>query len=145
MQLNLNTALCKLCRRFIITLQTPALRTKGDKESMFKYLVRHSDAIEAVACPCGASTRIVTFRDTALFNLHRTQITQSKTHYHKTITEVYYILEGDAQMTLDSETVGVRTGTTIVIPPGVRHQITGHVTALILGLPAWDEQDEHFD
>ena len=112
---------------------------------MSQYLVRHSDAIEAVACPFGASTRIVTFRDTPLFNLHRTQITQSKMHYHKTITEVYYILEGDAQMTLNSEMIRVRTGTTIVIPPGVRHQINGRVTALIVGLPAWDEQDEHFD
>lgn len=112
---------------------------------MEKVIVRHVDDSPTVDCPCGRSTRIITFKDTPKLNIHRTEIKDSQKHYHKQTTEVYYILEGSGEVFLDGEAVKLSAGQVIYIPPGVRHQVIGRVTALIVGVPAFLESDEFFD
>jgi len=44
-------------------------------------------------------------------------------HHHAETEEIYYILSGTAEMTLDGETRLVGPGDAIAIPPGARHTI----------------------
>lgn len=55
-------------------------------------------------------------------------------HHHPKTEEIYYILEGDAEMTIDGETREVGVGDAIAIPPGASHTIrnTGDVTLKFL-------------
>jgi mannose-6-phosphate isomerase-like protein (cupin superfamily) len=110
-----------------------------------KPIIRHADDVTPVNCLCGQSTRIITKKDTPKLNVHRTEITDSQCHYHKNATEVYYILEGSGTMILDDEQVDLHPGLCIYIPPTVRHQVKGHICTLIIGVPAFDEEDEYTD
>jgi len=110
-----------------------------------KPIVRHVDDIQSVECPCGQSTRIITGKDTPMLSVHKTEISDSKCHYHKIITEAYYILEGKGTMTLNDEQVELYPGLVIYIPPGVRHQVRGQIKTLIMSVPAFDDKDEFFD
>ena len=44
-------------------------------------------------------------------------------HYHKVMTEIFYVLEGEVTFTFDDETVSARPGMTITIPPQVWHEV----------------------
>lgn len=112
---------------------------------MEESIIRHVNDVPAIDCACGKSTRIITRKDTAKLNLHRTVITDSKRHYHKETTEVYYILKGEGRMELDEKEIDLRPGQCIYIPPGMRHKVTGNIETLIVGVPAFDDSDEYFD
>lgn len=104
--------------------------------------------IDGVACPCGTARRA--FADVKEFpaTIHRTEISQdARLHYHKTLTEAYYILEcgPGAQMQLDDDVVDLHAGLAVLIPPGVRHRAIGKMTVLIFVLPKFDPSDEWFD
>jgi mannose-6-phosphate isomerase-like protein (cupin superfamily) len=110
-----------------------------------RYVIVDFDAVAPVDCPCGSARRAL--MDVAEFpgTIHRTEIYgTAKTHYHRRLTETYYILECEpgAQMELDGQLVPIRRGTCILIPPGVRHRAVGRLTALIVVLPKFDPSDE---
>ena len=44
-------------------------------------------------------------------------------HYHKKMTEIFYILEGAVRFVFDGEVVIATPGTTVNIPPGVHHEV----------------------
>ena len=44
-------------------------------------------------------------------------------HHHKVTEEIYYLLSGSAEMTLEGESRPVGPGDAIAIPPGARHTI----------------------
>lgn len=104
--------------------------------------------ITGVPCPCGTARRA--FRDVAEFpgTVHVTEISaDAQRHYHRRLTETYYILEcGDsAALELDGDLVPVKPGVCVMIPPGVRHRAVGQMKVLILVLPKFDPEDEWFD
>jgi len=45
-------------------------------------------------------------------------------HYHKEMTETFYILDGEVVFRFDDETVVATPGTTVNVPPRVRHDVT---------------------
>jgi mannose-6-phosphate isomerase-like protein (cupin superfamily) len=99
-------------------------------------------------CPCGTARRA--FADTSDFpgTLHVTEIsTDARTHYHRRLTETYYILECGpaAAMELDGQRRPVKPGVAILIPPGVRHRAIGVMKVLIVVFPKFDPADEWFD
>jgi mannose-6-phosphate isomerase-like protein (cupin superfamily) len=113
---------------------------------MAKYLVRHIDnAPEVLHSLCGQSTRVITHRDSAEINLHFVHILDGVKHYHKRTTEVYYVLEGSGRVEVDDETVDVKSGTAVLIPPGVRHRGYGDFKTLVIGTPAQIPEDEYTD
>jgi mannose-6-phosphate isomerase-like protein (cupin superfamily) len=66
-------------------------------------------------------------------------------HYHKKCTEIYYILEGKGKMELPKdEVIDLKPGVVIMINPGIHHRGYGDFRALIIGIPALQENDEHF-
>jgi mannose-6-phosphate isomerase-like protein (cupin superfamily) len=105
-------------------------------------------AVPGVPCPCGIARRA--FADVADFpgTVHVTDIAaDARRHYHRRLTETYYVLEcgPDARLELDGESVPVRPGVCVLIPPGVRHRAVGPMKLLIVVLPKFDPADEWFD
>jgi mannose-6-phosphate isomerase-like protein (cupin superfamily) len=104
--------------------------------------------LPGVACPCGTARRA--FADVADFpgTVHVTEIsTDARLHYHKTLTETYYVLEcdDDARIQLDDQLIPVHAGMCVMIRPNVRHRAVGRMKVLIIVLPKFDPSDEWFD
>lgn len=104
--------------------------------------------LTGVPCPCGTARRA--FADTADFpgTIHRTSIsTDARAHYHRRLTEVYYILEcgPEGQLELDGERIAVSAGQAVLIRPGVRHRAIGQMELLVVVYPKFDPADEWFD
>ena len=113
-----------------------------------RYHVADFSQMDGVPCPCGTARRA--FADVEEFpgTIHVTEISaDAQTHYHKRLTETYYFLEcgPDARMQLDQETIPVRPGLCIMIPPGTRHRAVGKMKVLIVVYPKFDPEDEWFD
>jgi mannose-6-phosphate isomerase-like protein (cupin superfamily) len=69
----------------------------------------------------------------------------SRAHYHKKMTEIYLVLEGEGQMELDGKLFPVKPMTAIYIRPGCRHRAVGKLKIINIPVPAFDESDEWFD
>lgn len=112
------------------------------------YIVMQFDEIEPVECPCGRSRRAFVSPDNQIATMHAVDISiDARTHYHKKLTEIYYILEttGEAFMELDGQLVPIRKGTAILIPPQTRHRAVGKMKIINVSIPAFDPADEWFD
>jgi mannose-6-phosphate isomerase-like protein (cupin superfamily) len=113
---------------------------------MPNYKIAQFDEIEKVKCPCGFSQRAFVDPDNAVATMHVVDISEdSRTHYHKKMTELYLVLEGDGQMKLDGEFFPVKPMTAIFIKPGCRHRAIGKLRILNIPVPAFDPEDEWFD
>jgi quercetin dioxygenase-like cupin family protein len=53
-------------------------------------------------------------------------------HYHSTMTEIFYILEGEVRFTFDDEQIVAVPGTTITVPPNVSHEVLSDEGARLL-------------
>lgn len=112
------------------------------------YKVVEFSALPVLQCPCGTTQRA--FGEVAAYpgTIHLTRISEDALlHYHKRLTETYYFLEcgPGATMQLDDETVPVKAGMCIMIPPGVRHRAIGKMTVLNIVFPKFDPADEWMD
>lgn len=110
-----------------------------------RYVIVDFDELPSVACPCGTARRALA--DVPVFpgTLHRTEIScDAKPHFHRRLTETYYILEcgPGAQMQLDDDRVPLRAGMCVVIPPGVVHRAIGRMSILNIVFPKFDPTDE---
>jgi mannose-6-phosphate isomerase-like protein (cupin superfamily) len=104
--------------------------------------------IAPVDCPCGTARRAFAEAQDFPATIHRTDISaDARVHYHRRLTEVYYILEcgPDARMELDGELVPIAAGMCVMIRPGVRHRAIGPMKVLVIVFPKFDPADEWFD
>src|SRR4051794_6812136 len=110
------------------------------------YMVTQLDHVAPVPCPCGFSRRGFATPDNALATIHLVDIqVDALTHYHKKLTEVYLILEGEGVIELDGERHPVKPMTSIMIKPGCRHRLVGTFRIVNVAIPAFDPADEWFD
>ncbi len=110
------------------------------------YSVAHFNDIAAQRCPCGWTKRAFVSPDNQVATIHYVDIQEdARTHYHKKLTEIYLILEGEGHMELDGEMIPVKPMTTILIKPGCRHRAVGKLKIVNIPVPAFDPHDEHFD
>lgn len=80
-------------------------------------------------------------------SLHVTEISvDARKHFHQEHLEVYYFLEcgPDAKMELNEQVFKVKNGDCVLIRPGTLHRALGKMRVLILSMPKFDPQDEHF-
>jgi mannose-6-phosphate isomerase-like protein (cupin superfamily) len=78
--------------------------------------------------------------------LHITDISaDARVHYHKRLTEIYLILDGEGTMELDGDQVPLTPMTAVLVQPGCRHRAVGRFRAVIVPIPAFDPTDEWFD
>jgi mannose-6-phosphate isomerase-like protein (cupin superfamily) len=103
------------------------------------------DAIAPVPCPCGYSRRAFADVPGSPVTMHRVDISvDAKVHFHKRLTEVYYVLDcaADAALELNGERVPVRPGLAVLIPPYTRHRAVGQMRVLVVSHPQFDPNDE---
>ncbi|MBE7560314.1 cupin domain-containing protein [bacterium] len=113
---------------------------------MPRYMIAQLDEVAPVDCPCGASRRAFVTPENSVATLHMVDIKDdARPHYHKKLTEIYLILEGEGAMELDGERVPVKPMTAVFIPPGVRHRAVGRLRIVNVPIPAFDAEDEWFD
>lgn len=113
-----------------------------------KYEVVNFSEISGVPCPCGTARRAFADHPLSPGTVHVTEIEDdARVHYHKEHTETYYILEcgPDAKMQLDDEQIPIQPGSSILIPPGVRHRAIGKMKIINIVVPKFDPADEFFD
>jgi mannose-6-phosphate isomerase-like protein (cupin superfamily) len=113
------------------------------------FVIEDLNAIPSTPCPCGSSRRAFLRPDNRVCSVHRVLISRSaKAHYHKTLTEVYYILDGEGHVELDGTLHPVKQGMAIMIRPGTRHRaVVGEMPMRILNVvvPPFDPKDEWTD
>ena len=108
-------------------------------------IVRLGD-LPGIPCPCGTARRAFAEAAEGRASLHLVEVKQdSERHYHRRLTEIYYVLSGEGQMEFDGELRPVAAGDAIFIPPGVVHRaVPGAAPMTILNfvMPAFDPGDE---
>ena len=110
---------------------------------MTNYLTAQMDDIEAIQCPCGWTRRAFLPPEDGTASLHVVDIAEdAAVHYHKAITEIYLVLEGEGHMELDGDSVAVRPMSAILIQPGCRHHAVGDLRTVVVAIPAFDPDDE---
>lgn len=113
---------------------------------MTTFQIAQLDELAPTRCPCGFARRAFADLPGAAASVHVVDILEdSRTHYHKRMTEIYVVLEGEGQMELEGRLFTVRPLTAIYIPPGCRHRAVGRLKLLNIPIPAFDETDEWFD
>ena len=109
------------------------------------YVVRRvMEDVEAVPCPCGQSIRAITGADNHLASIHLVTISRdSKLHYHKILTEFYYVLEGEGELQLNDDVIKLEPHTLVMIKPMTRHVARGNLRILNIVIPPFSEEDEY--
>ena len=111
-----------------------------------KYLVSQLNEIPTIDCPCGLTRRAFTEDVDQRASLHLLDVKRdSQLHYHKKITEIYFILDGEGYLDMDGDQVPVKPMTGILIKPGCRHRAIGNLRIAIIAMPTFDPEDEWFD
>jgi len=113
---------------------------------MANYMIARFDEIEAIECPCGFSRRAFVSPDNSTATMHVVDIEEdAQVHYHKKLTEIYFVLEGSGQMELDGKKVPIKPFTAVFIKPGCRHRAVGKMRIVNVCIPPFDTKDEWFD
>jgi len=111
-----------------------------------RYKIAHLADIEPTPCPCGSARRAFMEDDNQIASIHLVDIKKdSQTHYHKKLTEIYLVLEGEGQMELDGELFPLKPMTTVLIRPGCKHRAIGEMKIVNIPIPKFDPEDEWFD
>ena len=68
-------------------------------------------------------------------------------HYHKLSEEIYFMLEGTAEMEIDGDLREVKANDAILIPAGAWHQITAitDIRFLCCCTPVYSHEDTYFE
>ena len=113
---------------------------------MSNYMISQLDEVSPQRCPCGVTRRAFAGVAENVASLHIVDIQKdARVHYHKKMTEIYLVLEGEGEMELDGVRVPVKPMTAIYIKPGCRHRAIGDLKIVNFPVPAFDEADEWFD
>jgi mannose-6-phosphate isomerase-like protein (cupin superfamily) len=113
---------------------------------MPNYAIAQLDDLPPQACPCGLTRRAFADLPGAAASVHVVDVTaDARTHYHRRMTEIYLILDGEGEIELDGERFPVRPMTAIYIKPGCRHRAIGTLRMINIPVPAFDASDEWFD
>lgn len=108
-------------------------------------IVRSVKELESARSVCGFRHTLLTKDDGGPCSLSLLNISDSRKHYHKVTTEVYYVVKGEGEMILGDDVVTLEPGVTIMIPPGLPHTAKGDVEVLIYCVPPYESEDVHFD
>ncbi len=113
---------------------------------MSNYMVAQLDEMQAIRCSCGFTRRAFVSPDNPVATLHLLDVQiDAQKHYHKHLTEIYFILEGEGHLELDDQLIPVKPMTAVMVKPGCRHRAVGKLRVAIIPVPAFDPADEWFD
>jgi mannose-6-phosphate isomerase-like protein (cupin superfamily) len=113
---------------------------------MANFMISQLDEVQSTRCPCGHAKRAFAGSTNNVASMHIVDIEQdSRAHYHKKMTEIYLVLEGEGQIELDGQLFPIKPMTAIYIRPGCRHRAIGKLRIINMPVPSFDENDEWFD
>ena len=113
---------------------------------MANYMIAQLDDIPPTLCPCGDARRAFGNEDNQVATMHLVDIkADAQVHYHKRMSEIYLILEGEGYIELDGELLPVKPLTAVFIKPGCRHRAVGNLRVINVPIPAFDPADEFHD
>ena len=112
-----------------------------------RYIIRKVEEANPRGITCGIMRDLTNSKDfEGMDFVHVTISDSTKKHYHKKLTEVYYILKGSIDIEVDGETEHLDKGSLIMIYPNTNHKAwkTSEEDAEILVAcsPPWSEEDE---
>lgn len=109
-----------------------------------KFQVAQLDQLDPTRCPCGWAKRAFADLPGAVASVHVVEILEdAQPHYHKKMTEIYLILEGEGFLELDGERIPVRPMSAVYISPGCVHRAIGKLKLINIPVPAFDPSDEY--
>lgn len=110
-----------------------------------EHLVADFAKIKPTPCPCGQSKRAFVQDGNQVASMHVVEISKdSRPHYHKKTTEIYYVLEGEGHLEIEKDKVPLKPGVSVLIPPNNLHRAVGELKILNVPVPAFDPADEWF-
>lgn len=110
------------------------------------YMVTQLDDVDPVKCPCGFARRGFATPDNQVATIHLVDIQKdARVHYHKKMTEIYLVIEGEGVMEVDGDRIPLKPMTSVFIKPGCRHRAVGKLKIINVPIPAFDPDDEWFD
>jgi mannose-6-phosphate isomerase-like protein (cupin superfamily) len=122
-------------------MQTASTTTVGPN-----YLLQQLDSTPVTPCPGGTPRRAFAIPGNTTATVHLLDVSvDAQVHYHRHMTEIYVVLEGEGHIELDGELVPVRPMSAVMIKPGCRHRAVGNLRVLNIPVPAFDPADEWFD
>ncbi len=112
-----------------------------------KYIVRKTQESKPSPITCGIMRGLTGSKDfKGMDFIHVTIDGETKRHYHKNLTEAYYVLKGSIVMEIDGEIENLDVGSLIMIYPETHHKAwkTSKEDAeiLVICCPPWSEEDE---
>jgi mannose-6-phosphate isomerase-like protein (cupin superfamily) len=115
-------------------------------QSMNHPAIAQLDELPGTPCPCGTARRAFAQNAQNAASVHLVDIAEdARAHYHKVMTEIYVVLEGEGEIELDGVSHPLRPLTSVYIRPGCRHRAIGRMRLLNIPIPAFDPADEWFD
>ncbi|RAQ98123.1 cupin domain-containing protein [Thermogemmatispora tikiterensis] len=93
-------------------------------------LIRARETVPLEPTRHGALKRVLLHREEALSTLcfvNEVEVAPGESihsHAHETMQEVFYLLEGEGLMTLGEQSLTVREGDCLLVPPLLPHEIT---------------------
>ena len=111
------------------------------------YIVRKIKDSEPKNITCGIMRKLTASEDfKGMDFVHVTITDATKEHYHKELTEVYYVLRGSIAVEVDGKMENLEEGSLIMIYPNTRHKAwkTSKEDAeiLVVCCPPWSEEVE---
>lgn len=111
------------------------------------HIVRDVKASDKNKITCGIMRKLTDSNDfSGMDFVHVTIKDSTKQHYHKKITEAYYVLKGSIDVVIDGKTERLAKGQMIMIFPKTKHKATKtskeDAEILVVCCPPWSEEDE---
>ena len=96
---------------------------------------------------CGTMRELTSSKDFPGMDIvHVTIGSETKRHYHKRLTEVYFVLKGSIVMEVDGKKEGLKEGGMVMIFPNTEHKAwkasKGSAEILVICCPPWTKEDE---
>lgn len=111
-----------------------------------RYRIADFGEMDPIDCPCGATRRAFVDDPDQTASVHLLELkSEPAVHYHRKMTEIYTVLEGEGVMELDDDRIEIAPGKAVMIKPGCRHRALGNLKILVTVIPAFDGGDEFFD
>ena len=108
-----------------------------------KIAIAQLDEISPVPCPCGQARRAFNEPWNSLATVHLTDISKdSRRHFHKGMTEIYIVLEGEGYLEADGVKYPLKPLTAVMIRPGCVLRAVGNLRIINVPMPPFDPADE---
>jgi len=109
-------------------------------------LVKNLNKIQTDRGTCGFRKKLITSDECSSVAISHLDISDAKKHYHKKTTEFYYVLSGTGEIELNDEKIPIKTGTIVMINPGVVHRAIPHenLKVLVIMTPPTGETEDQF-